>query len=448
MRILFVHPPGAFRSQCETHISAQWPGATIDSHDPQVAGKPDAVTQLDRYDTVLLDLPTDPPNAADPLSWLTEWTSGGRERNAVPPLILLSAGHDQETAVRAMKLGAADFLRKDKVTSNRLISAIHDAIIERAQARDTEMSNTARMRTLTSRSFERASYSDDDATLQLDFPATQQGNGGVGADGLPTFRVRGYRVKKMIGQGGSARVFLAVRESDQREVVLKVLHPEVTRHDSFLQRFLREYRVIADMQNEHVARIYDQGISDDVVYIAMEYFPLGDLKNRMENRAQRPISSLDALRLTAQIARALDAVHTNGVIHRDLKPHNIMLRSNDRLALVDFGLAKHVGDITITATGGLLATPLYMSPEQCLGRELNERSDLYSVGVILYELLTGLRLYDSANLATIAFQHVHAEIPQLQGKLAGYQTVMEKLLAKNPDDRFQSARELFAHIAH
>ena len=448
MRILFIHSPSAFRNQCQGHIAAQWPGAAIDHHDPLVAGKPDAIAEFDGYDTVLLDLKAASPEIGEPLDWLSEWTSSGRERNAVPPLILLSAEHDEETAVRAMKLGAADFLRKDKVTANRLVSAIHDAILERAQARDTEMSNTARMRTLMSRSIERANYSEDDATVQLDFPATQQGNGGVGADGLPTFRVRGYRVKKMIGQGGSARVFLANRESDQREVVLKVLHPEVTRHDSFLQRFLREYRVIADMQNEHVARIFDQGISDEVVYIAMEYFPLGDLKNRMENRAHRPISSIDALRLTAQIARALDAVHTHGVIHRDLKPHNIMLRSNDRLALVDFGLAKHVGDVTITATGGLLATPLYMSPEQCLGRELDERSDLYSVGVILYELLTGLRLFDSDNLATIAFQHVHAELPQLQGKLAGYQGVIDKLLAKNPNDRFQSARELFAHIAH
>jgi serine/threonine protein kinase len=251
-------------------------------------------------------------------------------------------------------------------------------------------------------------------------------------------------VLRMIGEGGTARVWLAERERDGQTMVLKVLNPEISRSDSFLQRFLREYRVISEIEDQHVARIYEAGIADDLVYIAMEYFAHGDLKARL----QRPITSLESLKLVAQIARALDAIHVRGIMHRDMKPHNIMFRSPDRVALVDFGLAKQFGEATITATGGLLATPLYMSPEQCLGREQDARSDLYSTGVILYEMLTGQRLYDSDNLAAIAFMHVHADIPRLPARLAGYQALMDKLLAKDPARRFQSARELFAHIAY
>ena len=228
--------------------------------------------------------------------------------------------------------------------------------------------------------------------------------------------------------------------------MLKVLASQLMT-DSFIERFIREYRIISGVQNEHVARIFDQGVTDDHVYIAMEYFPHGNLKARLEARDHPPLTSMQTLKTVMQIARALDAIHTAGVIHLDLKPHNIMYRDAGHLALVDFGLAKQVDEKTITATGGgLLATPLYMSPEQCLGKPQDMRSDLYSLGVMFYQMLTGQRLFDSDNIATIVFSHVHGEIPRLPPNLAGYQTVLDRLLAKNPDDRFQSARELFAYI--
>ena len=167
----------------------------------------------------------------------------------------------------------------------------------------------------------------------------------------------------------------------------------------------------------------------------------------MGQQGEARLSPLQSIRLAAQIARALDAIHTAGVIHRDLKPHNIMFRDAKRLALVDFGLAKQDGEKSITVAAGIGATPLYMSPEQCIGRPQDARSDLYSLGVILYEMLTGTRLYDGDNLAAIAFQHVHAEVPRLTPALQPFQGVIDRLLAKDPDDRFQSARELFAKIA-
>ncbi len=130
------------------------------------------------------------------------------------------------------------------------------------------------------------------------------------------------------------------------------------------------------------------------------------------------------------------------------KPNNIMFRQTGHLALVDFGVARQMSEHTITATGGLIATPLYMRPEQCLGKPQDARSDLYSLGVMLYEMFTGQRLFESDNVAAIAFSHVHGEIPRLPAALAGYQSLMDRLLAKNPDERFQSARELFGYIAY
>jgi serine/threonine protein kinase len=212
----------------------------------------------------------------------------------------------------------------------------------------------------------------------------------------------------------------------------------------FLKRFQREYRLISAIENEHVARIYDAGFTGEYPYIAMEYLAGGTLAARIFEG----MTSLVALRLTAQIARALDAIHTHGIVHRDLKPQNIMFRENGRPVIVDFGLAKNLGsDTVLTRHGQVMATPRYMSPEQCMGEPADARSDLYSLGVMFYEMLTGRKLFESEGPVALVQMHVHGEVPALPKRLAGYQGIMDRLLAKNPAERFQSARELFATIA-
>jgi serine/threonine-protein kinase PpkA len=177
----------------------------------------------------------------------------------------------------------------------------------------------------------------------------------------------------------------------------------------------------------------------------MEYFPGGDLQQRI----RAGISSMTALKILMQMARALDAVHSAGVVHRDLKPQNIMFRENNRLAILDFGLARELdATSTLTQKGMVMATPLYMSPEQCLGQPHDPRGDLYATGVILYEMLTGETVYTGENASALAYQHVHGPIPRLPGRLSGYQSLLDRLLAKRPEHRFQSARELFAYVAH
>ena len=447
MRILILDASPTFRDQCVAYIASHWPGADIDLRSPLEVAKPEALDWV-RYDVILLDhqaqdeapdqARADRPSADaghDGIAWLREH----REQiQTLPPVILLSGQSGEDIAVQAMKLGAADYLRRDKVTSARLIGAINDAILERARERDRLLAR-ARL----------AERYADTVTVALDVDTIGE------APPADAPVISGYKLLRKIGEGGTSRVFLAERlgrlgqpAPEPRQVVLKVLNARLIADTAFIERFIREYRVISAVQNEHVARIYDQGITDEHLYIAMEYFPGGDLRTRMERQDAARLSSIQALKITMQIARALDAIHSAGVIHRDLKPHNIMFRDVDHLALVDFGLAKQIGEKSITSTGGLFATPLYMSPEQCLGRSQDARSDLYGVGVILYEMLTSERLYDSDNLAGIAFQHVHADIPRLPAPLTGYQPLVDRLLAKHPDDRFQSARELFAYIAY
>jgi serine/threonine-protein kinase PpkA len=151
----------------------------------------------------------------------------------------------------------------------------------------------------------------------------------------------------------------------------------------------------------------------------------------------------DALRLVGQMAHALEAIHAAGIVHRDLKPANILFRADGRPVIVDFGLAKDLGaHSTLTIAGQLLATPRYMSPEQCLNLPVDGRSDLYSLGVIFYEMLTGLRLYDSANPASVVNMHVNAPVPRLPAHLAEHQALLDGLLAKKPQERFQSAAAL------
>jgi serine/threonine-protein kinase PpkA len=252
-------------------------------------------------------------------------------------------------------------------------------------------------------------------------------------------RIPGYRVLHPIGQGGQAMVYLAERTADRRSVALKVLDRQARQDAVYLERLKREYAVLAAIDNPYVAKIYDHSFAGELPYIAMEFVPAGTLAGRMR-AAMEP---RDALRLVAQLAQALAAIHAKGIVHRDLKPANILFRADGQPVIVDFGLAKDVAATsTVTIAGQLLATPRYMSPEQCLSQPVDGRSDLYSLGVIFYEMLTGERMYASANSASVANMHVNAPVPTLPAHLAPYQPLLERLLAKSPAERFQTAAEV------
>ena len=257
--------------------------------------------------------------------------------------------------------------------------------------------------------------------------------------------IRGHRCIKQVGSGGMCSLFLAESERAGGLVVLKVFNqvPDVSERLIGFDRFLQEYEIVAALNHPHIVRIYDLGVADDHAYIAMEHFPAGDLRKRLKS----PLTDADALLYLRQIASALEAIHAVGVLHRDLKPANLMLRTDRSICLIDFGLAKaNAVDIDLTGAREIFGTPYYMSPEQGHAELIDARSDLYSLGVIFFEMLAGQKPYVGASAMEVIYKHRRAEIPALPPRQRRFESIVHRLLAKSPDDRFQSARELLATV--
>ncbi|HUX73635.1 MAG TPA: serine/threonine-protein kinase [Steroidobacteraceae bacterium] len=257
--------------------------------------------------------------------------------------------------------------------------------------------------------------------------------------------IRGHRCIKTVGSGGMCSIYLAESERAGRVVVLKVFNqvPDVSDRIVGFDRFIQEYEIVAALDHENIVRIFDLGIADDHAYIAMEHFPAGDLRRRMKT----PLSGAEALDYLRQIASALEAIHAVGVLHRDLKPANVMLRDDGSLCLIDFGLAKaNASDAELTGAREIFGTPYYMSPEQGHAEPIDVRSDLYSLGVIFYEMLTGQKPFKGATAMEVIYKHKRADLPELAPEFAAYKPILVRLLAKSPADRFQSARELLTAI--
>jgi len=258
--------------------------------------------------------------------------------------------------------------------------------------------------------------------------------------------IRGHRYIRQIGSGGMCKIYLAESERAGALVVLKVFSqvPDVSERIVGFDRFLQEYEIVAGMKHPNIVHIYDLGIGDDHAYIAMEHFPAGDLRQRMKAQLTPEM----ALHFLEQIASALAAIHAVGVLHRDLKPANVMLRTDGSICLIDFGLAKiNETDADLTGTREIFGTPYYMSPEQGHAEQIDARSDLYSLGVVFYEMLMGRKPYTGASAMEVIYKHKRAELPKIDPQFAMYEGMLLRLLAKAPADRFQSANELLDAIA-
>jgi serine/threonine protein kinase len=253
--------------------------------------------------------------------------------------------------------------------------------------------------------------------------------------------IKGYRFVRKLSETSHSAVYLAQRQHDNLNVVLKVLQqvPDFADGIGAFDRFLQEYELIADLHHPNIVKILDLGVSDDHAHIAMEYLAGGDLRQKIE----QGITQENAVSYLRQIAGALAMVHSVGITHRDLKPGNIMLRGDGSVALIDFGLAKRMRlRQEITDSGEIFGTPYYMSPEQGRGNEVDARSDIYSLGVIFYEMLTGQKPYTGSNAMGIIYKHSEAPVPLLPHRLAVHQALLNLLMAKKPEDRLQSAAEV------
>lgn len=254
-----------------------------------------------------------------------------------------------------------------------------------------------------------------------------------------------YEIVEQIGQGGMANVYKAYQPSINRYVAIKVLPAQLTRDPNFVKRFEQEARAIAALEHPHILPVYDFGRQDDLYYMVMRYVKGGTLSGKM----QQPLAYETIVKIIGDVARALDYAHKQGIVHRDIKPSNILMDENGEVQLADFGIAKIVQgpDATrLTSTGSILGTPTYMAPEQAEGGGVDGRTDIYSLGIVLYELLAGRPPYQADTALSLLLMHISQPLPPPRSINPGIpeplERVVVKALAKEPAGRYQTAAEL------
>ncbi len=360
-----------------------------------------SVEQLRSYRAVLLIVEF-MKTESDPLAAIARLHA----RVPLMPVLVFARHGDERAAARAMKAGAVDYWPIHSVDVAELAAALQALP---GAVRPAEAQSPSR-------------------------PAASVSPEGTG---LP--EVAGYHLLKKIAQSSSASVYLA-RNSDLAQMVALKLQtirgvPAVSEADK--QRFTRECEILSRLNHRSIADVIDFGITPDYLYLALEYFPCGSMRERLKN----PVSECDALDYARQIGAALQVVHAAGIVHRDLKPSNIMLTTDNRVVLIDFGSARaQLVGRDLSQSGLMTGTPYYVCPEQAIGQDPDQRGDLYSLGVILYEMLAGRLPFLGDTLVEIFEGHRHGAVPPLPAPRARFEPLIRSLLAKSPEDRFPSAQ--------
>jgi len=388
-----------FRSLLMHHLNTHWPDAIISVFDPMAAGHLPSEFSGAGNDVILLGNELGDRDGLEVLKQFLR-TPG------FPAVVYFGSAEDEESAA---KLGVDGFFSRTGVRHMQLIIRISDILKSRQKVAST-------------------------GSLFV-------GDARTGIHPL----IRGYRFIRKLNASNHSAVYLAEKESSGEEVILKVLRqvPDVAESIGAFDRFLQEYELIAEIDHPNIVKIFDLGVGDDHAHIAMEYLDGGDLKQRISAGIREP----DAVRYLRQIASALARVHAVGILHRDLKPGNIMLRRDDSVALIDFGLAKRMRlKLEISDSGEIFGTPYYMSPEQGHGIGIDLRSDIYSLGVIFFEMLTGRKPFRADSAMGIIYLHAKSPVPLLPPRFAKYQALLNMMLAKRPEDRLQNAAEVEAWL--
>lgn len=422
-RVLIVDRDATQRAWLSAHIGAILQEAQIEAIDVDAFRGRFESLDLSVCDLLLLSVgfgtsPEDP--ASEGLNWLRRL----RDRRNLPPIVAIADGGNELTAVRALRLGAAEYLPRSLLSPQRLGTAVKIAL--RVLARRTQPHAKA-------------------ATLPPAKPK-KAADGTVGhRKRVPRDLIPRYTLLDTLGESARAIVYLATSLELETQVALKVSRRDTSEaQDAVTQLFAQEYEAISAIAHPAVVDIYDYGLHDGLEYLAMEYFPRGDLKARL----RQALGTETAIYYAWHVAQALEVVHKCGLVHRDLKPPNVMLRENDDIVLIDFGLARSMdGTGTATRSGVLRGSPYYMSPEQAQGGELDARTDLYSLGVMLFEMLAARKPFTGGTAMEVLQQHVSAPIPLLPIEHARFQPLVARLLAKSADDRFNSAAEVSAALA-
>ncbi len=400
VRVLIIDDRDEFRRLLARHIQTGFDSPSVAEYDSDARGRLPGDFSGSAYDAVLLG---DMPGRDSGLEWLRDLS----RRNGFPPIIYFLSKSSPEAEDAAIHAGAYACLSRRKVDHGALIAALRAAQARRGQ------------------------FSRPPARASESARATRFGDTSI----------RGFRYVSQLAESSVSSVYLAESERNGSKVALKVLHqpPDEGSGVRNFDRFLREYQIAAAIEHPNIARVHDFGVADDHAFIAMEYFPLGDLRGRIK----LGIGTLRALTFLRQMAEALKVLHGAGVLHRDLKPGNVMLRDELSLALIDYGLSKHVElDATLTNSGEIFGTPYYMSPEQGHGRDTDARSDIYSIGIIFYEMLMRRKPYVAGTPMQVIYKHAHSPLPELRAELKRFEELLYNCIAKDPKRRYASADQL------
>ena len=412
MKILIVDDSKDFRTLASSFLTRELEDAEPIEYEVEELGKPPDDFLWSDYDVLLLDYNLG--GGENGFDWLKEFG----HKTGFPPTIILTAEGDEYIAVKAIKLGAVDYINKVDVTPKRLAEVIREALEQTPKVIAQQKKDIINATHIVEKIHRQEKKSLADRGLDI-----------------------GYKFVRKIGQGAMSEVYLAERIGDNQSLVLKVLDIKNSPGQATIERFVLEAKLISDLNSPFVVKIFDHGLTDDYAFIAMEFFSRGDLKQRME----LDISPELAATYAVHIAYGLNEIHKVGVIHRDLKLANVMFRGDDSLALADFGISKKINSgNNLTTLGQIIGTPHYMSPEQGEGLVVDIRTDLYSAGVMLYEMLMKEKPFKATTPAALIYQHVHEDVPRLPEDLSRFQGIIDKLMAKNPADRYQSASELIS----
>ena len=518
-RFLIVENDTQYAEWLRHAVGAGWPGDSVVIMDWTSFSRVRTAMTVRDYDIVMLSLVFD-EGIEEPTTDSFDWIRKLRSQPGFPEMIIVAEAGSELSAIRTLRLGAADYLPKRLMSPSRLQRSIKltlRAMDKEAQRRagrqaqaDKPPESDKHAETLTgsvkvtqavpSHISTHTSASLAQAAAQLVTPpkavvsppaaptavaptvvaptpaphvATHTGaslaKAAMAALAAHTPRVDtakeqpkeskpvapenhqipGYAILQKIGESEAAAVYLAIAEDLKHNCALKISKRKHSTSDAADtgQRsimFQREFEAIAALDHPSIIDLFDYGIHEGVEYLAMEYFPCGDLKARLQN----PLTADEAIAFLMEIARSLKVVHDAGIIHRDLKPPNVMLRDNGNVVLIDFGLARSLlsGDGS-TRTGVLRGSPYYMSPEQAQGESLDARTDIYSLGVILYEMLSGKKPYLGASAIDVLQQHVMAPVPELPVHHLTYQPLLERLMSKSREHRIASCDELLVVLA-
>jgi DNA-binding response OmpR family regulator len=524
-RFLIVEDDSKLAQWLQHAVGTGWPTGSIVVMDWSSFARVRTAMTVRDYDVVMLaqEFPEGIEDPHDSFDWIRKL----RSQPGFPEMIILASGGSELSAIRTLRLGAADYLPKRLLTPARIQRSIKitlRAIDKEAQRRAERMAASAdkvegkavgktsdkAATTLTgaqagmlpanpmppaaiaqvstqtgatlAKAARLASRTPDSprnvsthtgadlarAAKSATEPTKTIVSADAAAQSLPAVAVSqpvavkelkpvapenhhipGYTILQKIGESEAAAVYLAIAEDLGHNVALKIskrkhtgeANPNDTGQRSIM--FQREFEAIAALDHSSIIDLFDYGIHEGVEFLAMEYFPCGDLKARLQN----PLTADEAIEFLKEIALSLKVVHEAGIIHRDLKPPNVMLRDDGSVVLIDFGLARSLlGGDGSTRTGVLRGSPYYMSPEQAQGEALDARTDLYSLGVILYEMLAGKKPYLGASAIDVLQQHVMAPVPELPMHQLSYQPLLERLMSKSREQRIASCDELLAAL--